>query len=293
MKERMVYLNGSLVPESQATISVFDRGVQYGDAVYDAARTFGGQPFKLREHIDRLYRSCSYTRMPLRMTADEMEKQTREVLEHNLPLSGPDGEAMIWWSVTRGVSSVARLIGESQEATVIIYTFPVPFKAFAKWVTRGARVVTSATRRTPAQCLDPRAKVSNRMNHILADLEAKAADPEAYSLMLDLNGNVAEFATANLFIAKGGVAHTPAPNGCFLNGITRQRVIRLLRQAGIEVVERRVTFAEVLDADEVFSTGNFAKVLPCIKVEGRNYQPGPVYRKAHELYFKFAEGQRL
>src|SRR5215467_14907290 len=79
MKERMVYLNGSLVPESQATISVFDRGVQYGDAVYDAARTFGGRPFKLREHIDRLYRSCSYTRMPLYMTADEMEKQTREV----------------------------------------------------------------------------------------------------------------------------------------------------------------------------------------------------------------------
>src|SRR6478672_3541375 len=89
MKERVVYLNGALVPESQAVISVFDRGVQYGDAVYDAARTFGGRPFKLREHIDRLYRSCSYTRMPLRLHADEMEKQTREVLEHNLSLLAP------------------------------------------------------------------------------------------------------------------------------------------------------------------------------------------------------------
>jgi branched-chain amino acid aminotransferase len=95
MKERMVYLNGAFVPESQAVISVFDRGVQYGDAVYDAARTFGGRPFKLREHIDRLYRSCSYTRMPLRLSADEMEKQTREVLEHNLTLSGSDAETMV------------------------------------------------------------------------------------------------------------------------------------------------------------------------------------------------------
>ena len=278
MKERVVYLNGALVPESQAVISVFDRGVQYGDAVYDAARTFGGRPFKLREHIDRLYRSCSYTRMPLRLRADEMEKQTREVLEHNLALLAPDAETMIWWSVTRGVSSVTRLIGESTDATVIIYTFPVPFGAFAKWVTRGARVVTPATRRTPPQCLDPRAKVSNRMNHILADMEAKAADPEAYSLMLDIGGNIAENSTGNFFFVRDGTICTSGA-GMALEGVTRATIFELAQSAGIPVATGEFPLFDVYLAEEAFLTATSFSILPVASVNGKAMSagaPGPV-----------------
>ena len=278
MKERMVYLNGSYVPESQAMISVFDRSVQYGDAVYDAARTFGRRPFKLREHIDRLYRSCSYTRMPLRTSPDEMEKQTREVLEHNLPLLGPGDETMIWWSVTRGVSSVTRLIGESKDATVIIYTFPVPFGAFAKWVTRGARVVTPATRRTPPQCLDPRAKVSNRMNHILADMEAKAADPEAYSLMLDISGNIAENSTGNFFFVRDGALCTSGA-GMALEGVTRATIFELAQAAGIPVATGEFSLFDVYLADEAFLTATSFSILPVASVNGKAMgagAPGPI-----------------
>ncbi len=278
MKERVVYLNGALVPESQAVISVFDRGVQYGDAVYDAARTFGGRPFKLREHIDRLYRSCGYTRMPLRLHADEMEKQTREVLEHNLTLPGSDAETMIWWSVTRGVSSVTRLIGESKDATVIIYTFPVPFGAFAKWVTRGARVITPATRRTPPQCLDPRAKVSNRMNHILADMEAKAADPEAYSLMLDINGNIAENSTGNFFFVRDGTICTSGA-GMALEGVTRATIFELAQSAGIPVATGGFPLFDVYLAEEAFLTATSFSILPVASVNGKAMAagaPGPV-----------------
>ena len=99
-----------------------------------------------------------------------------------------------------------------------------------------------------------------------------------------------ELATANLWIAKDGAAHTPAANGTFLNGITRQRVAHLLRKAGIAVHERTITWQEVLDADEVFSTGNFAKVLPINRVEDRNLQPGPVYQRARELYWEWSHG---
>jgi len=278
MKERTVYLNGSLVPESQATISVFDRSVQYGDAVYDAARTFGQRPFKLREHIDRLYRSCSYTRMPLRMTADEMEKRTRDVLDHNLALLGPSDETMIWWSVTRGVSSRSRLIGESQDATVIIYTFPVPFGAFAKWVTRGARVVTPATRRTPSQCLDPRAKVSNRMNHILADMEAKGADPEAYSLMLDLSGNIAENSTGNFFFVRDGTVCTSGASMA-LEGVTRATIFELAQDAGIPVTTGEFPLFDVYQAEEAFLTATSFSILPVASVNGKTMvggAPGPV-----------------
>jgi len=115
------------------------------------------------------------------------------------------------------------------------------------------------------------------------------------AVMLDANGNVAEFATANLFLAKDGEVHTPVPNGTFLNGITRQRVIALLTAAGIEVVERTVTWSDVLGADEIFSTGNYSKVVPLAKIADRDLQPGPLFRKARELYFDFARdtGYRL
>lgn len=111
------------------------------------------------------------------------------------------------------------------------------------------------------------------------------------AVVLDGNGNVAEFATANLFLVRDGVAVTPIANGTFLAGITRSRIIKLLRDAGIAVEERRVTFTDVKEADEVFSTGNYGKVLPCTKVQDRNLQPGPVYRKARELYFSWAAEQ--
>jgi branched-chain amino acid aminotransferase len=108
------------------------------------------------------------------------------------------------------------------------------------------------------------------------------------AIMLDPLGNVAELATANIFFAKGGSVHTPVPNGCFLNGITRQRTIKLLVDAGIPVHERTVTYAEMENADEVFSTGNFGKLMPVTRLGGRDFQPGPIYAKARELYWAFA-----
>jgi branched-chain amino acid aminotransferase len=113
------------------------------------------------------------------------------------------------------------------------------------------------------------------------------------AITLDPAANVAELATANLWIARDGVAMTPACNGTFLNGITRQRVLQLLRDAGIETLETTLTREDILAADEVFSTGNFGKVLPISRVEERDYQTGHVYRKARELYFGFAKSQPL
>jgi branched-chain amino acid aminotransferase len=108
-------------------------------------------------------------------------------------------------------------------------------------------------------------------------------------VVLDANGNVSEFATANIFIAKGGAVATPQPNGTFLDGITRQRVIGLLRDAGIEVSEKTLGYADIAAADEVFSTGNYAKVTPLIGLDDRTLQPGPMYLKARELYFDWAK----
>ena len=104
----------------------------------------------------------------------------------------------------------------------------------------------------------------------------------------DMLGNVAELATANVFIGKDGVVFTPAPNGTFLNGITRQRVIKLLREAGVSVVETVLRYADFENADEIFSSGNDSKVMPITRIDERSLQPGPLYRKARELYWAFA-----
>jgi branched-chain amino acid aminotransferase len=110
----------------------------------------------------------------------------------------------------------------------------------------------------------------------------------ANCVMLDLLGNVAELASANLFIAKDGVVYTPAPNGTFLNGVTRQRVIALLRDASVSVIECALRYSDILAADEIFSSGNYSKVMPISRIDDRVLQPGPLYRKARELYWAFA-----
>ncbi len=106
--------------------------------------------------------------------------------------------------------------------------------------------------------------------------------------MCDMLGNVAELGTANVFMAKDGAVRTPTPNGTFLNGITRQRVIKLLRDAGVTVVEQTLTYADFQNADEIFSSGNFSKVSPITRIDERSLQPGPFYRKARELYWAYA-----
>ena len=119
----------------------------------------------------------------------------------------------------------------------------------------------------------------------LREAEARGYDN---AILCDPNGNVAELATANIWIAKDGVAYTPVENGTFLPGVTRQRVAKLLRDSGLEVVEGTIAFEDVLAADEVFSTGNYQKVAPVTRVEDRDLQPGPLARKAYDLYLDYA-----
>ena len=112
-------------------------------------------------------------------------------------------------------------------------------------------------------------------------------------IVLDALGNVAETCSSNIFLAKNGTVSTPVPNGTFLAGITRNRTVKLLRNAGITVEERTVTTADLDDADELFTTGNAGKVQPVSRYESRDLQPGPIARQAHDLYMAYARTQRV
>jgi branched-chain amino acid aminotransferase len=173
---------------------------------------------------------------------------------------------------------------DSTQFVLSVYEAPMPSAAgfTACLSTRRRPAPATAPTDAKAACLYPNAGLA------LKEARGRGFDN---AILLDPIGNVAEFATANLFIAKDGVVSTPVPNGTFLNGITRQRVIGLLRADGVDVRERTLTWAEVMTADEVFSTGNWSKVVPVTRVEDRDLQPGPVAQRARGLYWDFAHGR--
>ena len=278
MTERIVYLDGEFLPESKAHISLFDLGFRVGDGVYDVARTFAGKPFKLREHVDRLYRSMAYTRLVIQETPDEFEKICAEVLERNRPLLGPKEDYALWINVTRGLGILGRDDNPRPGPTVAAYCINLNLKPYSKAFTEGIRLVTPSIRRNPPQALDPKAKVSNKMNHILADREAQATDPEAHSLMLDVDGTVAENSSANFFFVQDGALHTPTTRNV-LAGITRETVFELAGQADIPVHEGDYTVYDVMTGQEAFLTGTTPNILPACSINGVRFPtdiPGPI-----------------
>jgi len=245
--------------------------------VFDGARAYGGMAPDLDRHCERLIRSAEALGLAPMLTAGEIEELAWEGIGHF-----EAGAELYVRPMFFAEDGFLLPIPESTRFALVIHEAPLPdtpgFSACLSPYRRPAP--DTAPTDAKASCLYP------NVARMVRDAQNRGFDN---AVVTDLLGNVAEFATANLFIVKDGVAITPALNGTFLNGITRQRVIKLLQDAGIEVQERRVTFAEVLDADEIFSSGNYAKVWPVTRIEDRDLQPGPIAKKAKDLYRTFAQ----
>jgi branched-chain amino acid aminotransferase len=277
MEERIIYLNGAFVPESQAKVSVLDSGFNAGDGVYDVTRTFRHKPFKLREHTERLFRSLRYTRIDCGMSLEEMEKTTLEVLERNKSLLGENEDCALWQVVSRGVrSSTGNRV--SGGATVAVYSVIVNFPEFASFYVEGAPLVIPSTRRIPPQCLESKAKITNKMNHNMASFEAKQADPRAIPLMLDIDGNLSETSAHNFFLVIDGKLCTPTDRNV-LGGITKAVIFDLAKQLGIEIVEGNYTPYDLYNAEEAFLASTSPTFVPVRTVNGAKIgkgAPGPV-----------------
>ena len=275
MSEPVVSVNGRLVPASQATVSVFDRGFRMGDAVFDTARTFRHRPYKLREHIERLYRSLHYIRVDPGLTMQEMEASTLQVVEHNVAFLQPHDDVWITQVVSRGP---LRMQGAP---TVVILTEPLPFASFARYHKVGVSLITPGIRHTPAQSVEPRAKTVSRMNLVLAELEAQQRDPEAWALLLDLAGNITEYTSGNFFMVRKGSLLTPFERNA-LGGIMRETVMELAEELGIPCREADITPYDVYNAEEAFITSTSKCVLPVGRLNGLRIGqaiPGPVTRR--------------
>ncbi len=244
--------------------------------VFDGARAFAGAAPDLDRHAARTVRSARALGLEPKVTAREIEELTWQGIE-----KFPEGAELYIRPMFFAEEGFVVPAPESTRFVLTIFDSPLPEpKGFTACLSNYRRPSPeTAPTDAKAACLYPQTARAMR--------EARAKGFNN-AVVLDLNGNVAEFATANLFIAKDGAVHTPVANGTFLAGVTRRRVIALLRDAGMEVIERSIGFEEILEADEVFSTGNYAKVTPLVRIEDRGIEPGPIYAKARELYFAFA-----
>ena len=281
--ERVAYVNGDILPESRATVSINDRGFLYGDAVFDTTRTFGHRIFKLRAHLDRLYQSLKYMRIDPGLSRDEMAEHTMRVLEANLPLLEADNDYWVSQRVTRGVRDTEGDLSP----TVVIECYPLPFAERATYYRDGLPVVVPSIRRTPPESMSPRAKVHNYINLIQGDLEVKAQNPKAHALLQDINGNLAEGMGSNIFVVRAGALLTPREQ-YVLAGISRETTIELAHELDITVAEGDVDLFDAYSADEVFVTSTSFCICPVSSINGSvigdGSVPGPVTDRLQKAY---------
>lgn len=246
-------------------------------AVFDGARSFGRLAPDLDRHCRRVLESAALFGMTPEISAEEIERLSWEGIE-----KFPEDAALYIRPLFYFADGFVTPNLESTKFMLSVFDAPMP-----PW--HGATACLSSFRRPSPETAPTGAKASCLYPNVArAMMEARRRGFES-AVVLDQMGNVAEFTTSNLFIAKGDLVSTPVPNGTFLAGLTRRRVMELLSGENIEVRECTLTFEDVLDADEVFQTGNFPKVLPVVKIEDREYQQGRFAQLARKLYFEFAE----
>ena len=275
LTERQVYLSGQMVPESEAKISIFDSAIMLGDCLTESTRTFRHQPFRLEEHITRLYRSLKVCRVNPGLTPEELTRVTLDVLEANRSLMGEDDDCWIVHNISRGLMKPGPSPSQSNPATVMIFTSHMDLRGWARYYTEGCHAVTSFSRAIPAQSLDARVKNRSRLFYTLADTEARMMDPDAQVVILDIDGNVSENKGGNIFAVINGELLTPSTENC-LAGISRQTVIELAQDLGIRVRETRLQAYDFYTADEVFFTSTPYCIMPATRFNGLTVGDGQV-----------------
>ncbi len=278
-----IYLNGDLVEEQDAKISVFDHGLLYGDGVFEGTRIYNGRVAFLDEHVDRLFESAKVLDLTIGMTKEEIKDATIETCKANGLKDG-----YIRHLVTRGIGTLGLNPYLCKQASVIIIAADIQLYP-AELYENGLKIITAGTIRNLPEALNPRVKSLNYLNNVMAKIEAINAGVME-CLMLNSQGYVAEASGDNVFVVKGNKLITP-PSWCGgLEGITRNKVMELAANIGLEVSETVMTRYEIWTADEVFLTGTAAEVISVIELDKRiigDGKPGEITKKLIEAYRQF------
>jgi branched-chain amino acid aminotransferase len=282
-----IWLDDKLVDEADAKISVFDRGLLYGDGVFEGIRVYSSKIFELKAHIKRLYESAKAIRLEIPMGRDELIKAVEKTVEANGVIDG-----YIRLVVTRGTGNLGLnpFVCESARVFIIADNIQLyPEELYEK----GMKVISATTVRNHPLAIPPQVKSLNYLNNILAKIEALDVNA-AEAVMYNHEGYVAEATGDNVFIVKDGVIYTPPVEAGALGGITRGVVIRLAGAAKLKVVEKNLTRFDLYVCDEFFLTGTAAEVIGVVEIDGRiigNGRPGPYTRLLRKNFFKYAHGK--
>src|SRR5262244_2622763 len=286
---RIAYFNGTFVPETEVVIPFRDRSFNRGDGCFDMTRTFDGRIFRLEEHVERLYRSLRYLRIDIGLEPKEVVAISEEVVEKNERLRAAAGD---WWlaqRISRGVDAIGDEGWEHTGPQVIVDCTPLPFSARARQFRDGIDVVVPSIRRIPPPMLSPRAKTHNYLNLILADKEVKSSRPDAWSVLLDENGNLCEGIGSNIFVVKEQRVFTPREK-YVLPGVSRRTVMDMAANLGIACEERDLDVYDAVTADEVFLTSTSLCICGVRSVNGGTIGdgavPGPITKRLTQAYVK-------
>jgi branched-chain amino acid aminotransferase len=280
--ELKIYLNGALVPESQAKVSVFDHGLLYGDGVFEGIRFYNGRVFRLEQHIRRLYDCARALLLNIPLTPEEMIRATCETIRANNLRDG-----YIRLVITRGVGPMGLSPFKCPKPSIIIIAASIALYPEDAYGT-GLTMATVATRRPSHDMLSPQVKSLNYLNNVMAKVEAIQAGAEE-GLMLNDSGLVAECTGDNLFIVRDGVISTPPLTAGALDGITRGIVFEIARELELPMRERDLSRHDIYTADECFLTGTAAEVIAAVKLDERAIGSGKPGIITNRIIARFRE----
>lgn len=275
------YLDGEWLEGNPGIAGPRTHAFWLGSSVFDGARVFDGLMPDMARHAERVNRSARALGLKPMMDPQAIVDLTREGAKKKFDGKTPLYVKPMYWMESDGASTIMGDV-DSTRFCLCLFEAPMPEP-------KGAAITLSKFRRPTIENAPTDSKAGCLYPNNARALREAISRGFDNCLVPDMLGNVAETATANVFMAKDGVVYTPIPNGTFLNGITRQRTITELRKAGVTVIEEALPYQRFAEADEVFTTGNYSKVMPVTRIDARELQPGPMYRKARELYFAFAK----
>jgi branched-chain amino acid aminotransferase len=281
-REPLALLHGRLLSQREVCLPLHDAGLVWGATVTDLCRTFYGRLFRLSDHLIRFRESCRLARVPLHADDEELTRVAEQIVSQNSGLIPSTADLALVMFATPG--PIGYYLGEpggpgDGPPTLGMHTFPLPFARLARLFREGARLVVPSVRHLPATCVDPRIKQRSRLFWWLAEQEVHAVDPFASALLRDERDHLTETAAANFLIVKDGDVVSP-PRTSILNGISLQVVEELCQELGIPFVERPLTLADALTADEAMLAGTTFCLAGVSSLQGRAIPwPGPTWRR--------------
>lgn len=286
MSEKLVYVDGKFVKESEATVSVFDHGVLYGDGVFEGIRAYDGYVFRLKDHIDRIFAAAKAIKLEIPMSKEELTKVVVDTCKVN-----DLKNCYIRLVITRGKGDLGLSPTKCKGATVFCIAADISLYSKEAYE-KGLKVITASQRRNKATIIDPQIKSLNYLNNILAKIEANRAGAEE-AIMLTEDGIVAECTGDNVFIIKDNVIYTTPVYVGILDGITRKSIIDVCKANGYDIREQEFTLFNLYNADEAFLTGTAAECIALTQADDRiigSGVAGPITTKLLELFQEFTKG---